>query len=70
MPKPEALNALWYDNFWNAARCPATRRSSSISYSFGPGPITFAVKWIIIANVAMFVATTVVPRDLIDVFSA
>ena len=25
--------------------------SSSISYSFGPGPITSAVKWIIIANV-------------------
>ena len=31
--------------------------SSSISYSFGPGPITFAVKWIIIANVAIFVIT-------------
>src|SRR5262245_51704012 len=32
--------------------------SSSISYSFGPGPITFAVKWIIIVNVAVFVVTT------------
>ena len=30
---------------------------SSVSYSFGPGPITDAVKWIIIANVAMFVIT-------------
>lgn len=29
--------------------------SSSISYSFGPGPLTFAVKWIIILNVAIFV---------------
>jgi membrane associated rhomboid family serine protease len=32
--------------------------SPSISYSFGPGPITFAVKWIIILNVAVFVATS------------
>ncbi len=32
--------------------------STSISYSFGPGPITTAVKWIIIANVAAFVVTT------------
>lgn len=29
--------------------------SSTISYSFGPGPLTFAVKWIIILNVAVFV---------------
>ena len=29
--------------------------SSTISYSFGPGPLTFAVKWIIILNVAIFV---------------
>lgn len=28
---------------------------SSISYTFGPGPITPAVKWIIIANVVVFV---------------
>jgi membrane associated rhomboid family serine protease len=34
-------------------------RPSAINYSFGPGPITPAVKWIIIANVAMFVATIV-----------
>jgi membrane associated rhomboid family serine protease len=32
--------------------------SPSISYSFGPGPITFAVKWIIIANIVVFVITT------------
>ena len=34
---------------------------SSVSYSFGPGPITDAVKWIIIANVAMFVITQFFP---------
>lgn len=34
---------------------------SSISYSFGPGPITYAVKWIIIANIAMFVLTEFFP---------
>jgi membrane associated rhomboid family serine protease len=34
---------------------------SSIGYSFGPGPITFAVKWILIANVAMFVVTSFFP---------
>jgi rhomboid family protein len=28
--------------------------STSISYTFGPGPITPAVKWIIIANVVVF----------------
>ena len=33
---------------------------SSISYAFGPGPITFAVKWIIIINVAVFVVTSTV----------
>jgi membrane associated rhomboid family serine protease len=35
--------------------------SSSISYSFGPGRLTFAVKWIIIANVVMFMITTFAP---------
>jgi membrane associated rhomboid family serine protease len=34
-------------------------RSAAVSYSFGPGPITPAVKWLIIANVAMFVATAI-----------
>lgn len=29
-------------------------RPTAVSYSFGPGPITPAVKWLIIANVAMF----------------
>ena len=30
-------------------------RATSLSYAFGPGPISPAVKWIIIANVVMFV---------------
>ena len=37
---------------------------TGLSYSFGPGPITPAVKWLIIANVVMFVATLVY-RDII-----
>jgi membrane associated rhomboid family serine protease len=41
--------------------------ASSISYSFGPGPITFAVKWIIIANVAIFIGTSFAPW-VIDYF--
>ena len=37
-------------------------RYSSINYSsFGPGPITPAVKWILIANIAMFVLTLILP---------
>jgi membrane associated rhomboid family serine protease len=32
-------------------------RPAAVHYSFGPGPITPAVKWLIIANVAMFLAT-------------
>src|SRR5829696_6682250 len=34
-------------------------RLTTLQYSFGPGPITTAVKWLIIANVVMFVATLV-----------
>ena len=34
-------------------------RPAALHYSFGPGPITPAVKWLIIANVAMFLATLV-----------
>ncbi len=37
-------------------------RYSSINYSsFGPGPITPAVKWILIANIGMFVLTLIFP---------
>ena len=32
-------------------------RPAGVSYSFGPGPMSPAVKWIIIANVVMFVVT-------------
>ncbi len=35
---------------------------NSLAYSFGPGPITPAVKWIIWANVAMFVVSLAFPR--------
>jgi membrane associated rhomboid family serine protease len=34
-------------------------RPSGITYSFGPGPITPAVKWLLIANVAMFLVSLV-----------
>lgn len=34
-------------------------RPAALSYSFGPGPISPAVKWLIIANVVMFVVTIV-----------
>ena len=46
---------------------PRYAPSSTISYAFGPGPITFAVKWIIVANVLVFIATTFSP-SLIDFF--
>jgi rhomboid family protein len=32
---------------------------STVQYSFGPGPITWAVKWLIIANTVMFIATLI-----------
>ena len=34
-------------------------RPAAVHYSFGPGPITPAVKWLLIANVAMFLATQI-----------
>ena len=42
-------------------------RPAAIHYSFGPGPWSPAIKWIIIANVAMFLAT-VIYRPLILYF--
>jgi membrane associated rhomboid family serine protease len=42
--------------------------SSSISYSFGPGPLTFAVKWIIILNVAIFVLTQFAAQTIVEYF--
>ena len=41
-------------------------RSSTLAYSFGPGPISLAVKWIIIANIALFVVSLVF-RDIIPI---
>jgi membrane associated rhomboid family serine protease len=40
-------------------------RPTAINYSFGPGPITPAVKWIIIANTVMFLATLIY-RPLVE----
>lgn len=34
---------------------------SSVTYSFGPGPMSPAVKWLIIANTAVFVVTWFLP---------
>ena len=33
----------------------------NVSYAFGPGGISFAVKWLIIANVAVFLACAIFP---------
>ncbi|NOT25365.1 MAG: rhomboid family intramembrane serine protease, partial [Acidobacteria bacterium] len=38
-----------------------SRYPSSISYSIGPGPLTYAIKAIVIANVAAFLLDAVVP---------
>jgi membrane associated rhomboid family serine protease len=40
---------------------PRYGRPTALSYSFGPGPMTPAVKWIIGANVAAFVASIIFP---------
>ena len=51
-------------------------RPSSLSYAFGPGPVSPAVKWIIIANVVAFLVTLLFdtflelfglrPRDVVE----
>jgi len=46
----------------------AGRAPSGVSYSFGPGPITPAVRGIIIANVAAFLLTFLSPTVLIGTF--
>ena len=43
---------------------PRHYRPQSLSYSFGPGPITPAVKWIIWINIGAFVATVLQHRLL------
>ena len=37
-----------------------------LSYSFGPGPLTPAVKWLVIANVVAFLLSRVVPMIALD----
>ncbi len=36
-------------------------RPTALGYSFGPGPMTPAVKWIIWSNIALFVASALLP---------
>lgn len=55
---------------------PRYPRSHAVTYAFGPGPLTPAVKWIIWANIAAFVASLafhqvrdylgLVPQDVIE----
>jgi membrane associated rhomboid family serine protease len=40
------------------------RSPYSVSYSFGPGRLTFGVKWLLIANVALFVVKAFLPPNL------
>ena len=42
--------------------------SSTATYACGPGPITFAVKWIIIINVVVFVVTTMAVPSAVEYF--
>jgi hypothetical protein len=54
---------VWYDRRGKPVQMSRYARHSPISYSsFGPGPITPAVKWILIANVAMFVLSLIDSR--------
>lgn len=41
---------------------PRSPRLSSVAYSFGPGPVTPAVRALLIANVAVYLASLVYPR--------
>jgi len=41
---------------------PRSPRLSSVAYSFGPGPVTPAVKALLYANVAVYVASLFMPR--------
>jgi membrane associated rhomboid family serine protease len=43
-------------------------RPTAFTYSFGPGPITPAVKWIIIANIAAYVLKLIVGTPLVEIF--
>ena len=62
--------ALWYDS----TGMPSS--GASYTYTLGPGRMSPVVKWLIIANVAMYVATvltgrlleplSLVPHDVIE----
>jgi membrane associated rhomboid family serine protease len=41
---------------------PRTPRLSTVAYSFGPGPVTPAVKMLLWANIGMYVVSLIVPR--------
>jgi membrane associated rhomboid family serine protease len=46
---------------------PYAPRPTGIAYSFGPGPITPAVKWIIVANIGVFLVSQIFPA-IIEIF--
>ena len=56
------LRPSYFECFWYDAVVP--RSPYSVSYSIGPGPLTRGVKWLLIANVAAFVITAIVGREL------
>lgn len=49
-----------------ASRYPYRPSASDFSYSFGPGPLTPAIKWLVLVNVVVFVADWVVPSLRIE----
>jgi membrane associated rhomboid family serine protease len=66
------FSRLWYDRVF-MRRGPSY---SSVSYAFGPGPVSLAVKYLIVANVAMFLVSLVyepiifylglIPADVVE----
>jgi membrane associated rhomboid family serine protease len=55
---------VWYDP--PVPRVPSYR---SISYSFGPGPITPAIKWLIWTNVIVFLIEWIFPLESVRFFA-
>ena len=47
---------------------PVSPSPSRLSYSFGPGPMTPAVRAIIYANIAVFLVTLFMPGLIVDTF--
>jgi membrane associated rhomboid family serine protease len=48
------------------SRRPFSPSASTFAYSFGPGPMTPAIKAIIIANVVTFVVAAIIGKDLVN----